>query len=548
MLRSLSISNYALIDSIEINFPAALILITGETGAGKSILMGALSLLRGGKADASVIKDKERNCVVEAEFEDPQEDGHQGDQGGTLIIRRVVSPSGRSRCFINDEPVALAQLSEKMSQLVDIHAQHQHLLLSDASYQLSVLDYFSGTKELLSAYRAVYDDFNRSRDEIKRVEDLIQKNEADRDYVAFQFEQLDSAQLKAGEIQDLEQEQKTLANADSIRENLSSALAALEPMGQSVSQNLKEASSLLSKSSKHLEELEELSSRLSSCKIEIDDIHSDLARLEQGVLVDPRRLEQVDERLSLLYSLLRKHSVTDIEELIELRDSLDSSLSDSGLLEETLKRLVEENSILLEKLQVSADALSKKRRENTMILSQTLTASIQSLEMPKAELRVEVSALDKFTPNGRDGVEFLFSANATSLVEISKAASGGELSRVMLSLKALMAKYAALPTMIFDEIDTGVSGKVADKMGDMIANMALSTQIIAITHLPQIASKKATHYYVYKEFNDQNIPQTMIKKLDESERITELAKMLSGSKLTDAALENARVLFEENNK
>lgn len=535
MLKNLTINNYALIESLDISFPNGLIIITGETGAGKSILLGALSLLLGAKADISVIKDTSKNCVVEAVFDND------------LIIRRVISPSGRSRAFIDDSPVTLAELSEKASLLIDIHAQHQHLLLSNKDYQLSVLDYFSNSRDLLKTYQLTYKEYKSLEEDLDKAEAELQKNISERDYISFQWEQLDSANLKPGELEELEQEQKALANAENIKESLRSVISALNPMDIPLSQYIKDAISGMGKSSSYLSSLKDLSSRLDSCRIELNDIESEVESIAEGIIISPERLSEVDERLSLIYGLMKKHGTSDIESLISIKDGLDASLLDSSILEERIDSLKKEKILLYEKLVALSDELYNVRSSKLDKLSKELSKSIRSLEMPMAEFTVKLTHSDTLGFNGADNISFLFSANGTKPSDVSKVASGGELSRVMLSLKALMATYASLPTMIFDEIDTGVSGKVADKMGTMIGDMAENMQILAITHLPQIASKKGSHFYVYKEFGEDNIATTKIKQLSVSEREIELAKMLSGSVLSEAALENARVLLKENN-
>lgn len=533
MLKSLTINNYALIDALDISFPEGLVIITGETGAGKSILLGALSLLLGTKADASVIKDNTRNCVVEGIFDDD------------LIVRRVIYPTGRSRAFINDEPVSLAELASTASGLIDIHAQHQHLLLSDRNYQLKVIDYFAGTGKLLSEYQEKYRNLSSLKTRIQELEELIRKSDAEKDYIEFQWNQLDSAGLRPDELEQLESEQKSLANAESIREALSSALRAMNPSDVSLSQCIKESASYLSRISGYLKPLEDIVARLDSCRIEISDIESELENIAEGVLVSPERLQEVEERLSLLYSLLKKHNARTVSELMEIKDRLDASLSDTTAHEAELDRLYSERKAAESEVEALAEELSAARHNALAGLSSEITSSIQALEMPRAKF---VAGLERKELNlyGIDGPSFLFSANSTKPADISKIASGGELSRVMLAIKALMARYSSMPTLIFDEIDTGVSGKVADRMGSMIGAMASNMQIIAITHLPQIASKKGTHFYVYKEFGNDDTARTQIKKLDRSEREVELARMLSGSALSEAALENARVLLNEN--
>ena len=538
MLRRLTIQNYALIDSLDIELPGGLIIITGETGAGKSIMLGALSLLLGGKGDVSALKDSSKNCVVEGEFE---------LDGEELILRRVISPAGRTRNFINDEPANLGELVSIASRIIDIHAQHQHLLLTDAAYQMQVVDYFAGTRTLLEKYRGVFSQLQKSEAALEELDANIARIEGEREYRQFQFDKLYQASLKEGELEELEQEQKQLANAEQIRDGIYGAVSLMQPMGSSIVQNLKEAVHILQKSSNFVPELQELCNRLESCRIECKDIEDELETLAGGITVSPQRLEQVEERLSLLYSLMRKHSVASVEELLQVRDSLEQellgaerSIEDRNALVERIKELEAERNSL-------AEELSRAREAKIKGLGKTLQDSIRDLQMPYAVFEVALEDSGKYTLQGKDAVQFLFCANGNGkLNPVQKAASGGELSRIMLCLKALMANFTGMPTMIFDEIDTGVSGSIADKMGELIGKMGERMQIIAITHLPQIASKRGTHLLVQKEFDRQNNAATRIRRIEGDERVKEVARMLSGSELTNAALENARELLKEN--
>lgn len=538
MLRRLAIQNYALIDSLDIEFPGGLIIITGETGAGKSIMMGALSLLLGAKADVSALKDNARNCVVEGEFD---------VDGEELILRRVISPAGRTRNFINDEPATLASLTEIASRIVDIHAQHQHLLLADADYQMRVLDYFAGSSQVLEGYREVYKELQQTRKELEELDIQIARSEGEREYRQFQFDKLHEAKLKDGELEELELEQNQLANSEQIRENICSAYALLQPMGVSLVQNIKDAAHILQKSSNFVPELEQLCNRLESCRIECKDIEDELETLQDRIVVSPQRLEQVEERLSLLYSLMRKHQAGSVEELIKIREELQVQLqgADRSLVER--EELVARVSELEERRGEFAVGLTELRRGKVAELGAVLQESIRELQMPHAVFEVSMKDAGKYTLQGKDSVEFLFSANGSARTALlQKAASGGELSRIMLCIKSLMARFTGMPTMIFDEIDTGVSGSIADKMGELIGRMGERMQIFAITHLPQIASKRGTHLLVYKEFDKDNNAATKIRVLEGEERVKEVARMLSGAQLTDAALENAKELLKEN--
>ena len=539
MLRKLTIQNYALIESLDIDFPGGLVIITGETGAGKSILLGALSLLLGGKSDVSVLKDTSRNCVVEGEFDIEGYD--------TLILRRVVAPSGRSRVFINDEPASLAVLSEISHKLVDIHAQHDHLLLTDKAYQLSVLDYFSGADKLLSAYRDVHYKLLKGEAELARMRRTNEANALEREYKEFQLSKLQEASLVEGELEELELEQKQLSNAEEIKGSLHGSLELLRPMGSSVVQNFKEAVHLLRKCYTFVPELKELAERLESCRIECKDIEQELEGLADGITASPQRLQIVDDRIAQIEDLLRRYSCSSVADLIEYRDKLKKELDGEFEAQEHVaqqEKIVDELSRRREEL---AAELSAKRNGKVAELSNVLRESVRNLEMPYAEFEVELTGLDSCTESGKDGIRFLFAANGGSkLVEISKVASGGELSRIMLCLKALMAQYTGMPTMIFDEIDTGVSGSIADKMGELIGQMGKNMQVFAITHLPQIAVKGETHLLVYKEFDADKQAHTKIKLLSGDERVNEVARMLSGSQLSQAAVENAKYLLSNN--
>ena len=538
MLKRLTIQNYALIENLDIEFPQGLVIITGETGAGKSIMLGALSLLLGGKGDVSTLKDSGKNCVVEGEFE---------CDGEEIILRRVISPAGRTRNFINDEPATLAALTQISSSIVDIHAQHQHLLLTDASYQMKVLDYFAGTGELLGKYREAYTNLQQAVAQLEKLEAEIARKEGDREYRQFQFDKLQEARLKVGELEELEVEIGQLSNAEMIKESICGAVGLLNPMGTSIVQNLKDSVHLLQKSSNFVPGLQELIERLESCRIECKDIEQELEGLADRVVVSPQRLEQVEERLSQIYSLLKKHSAENVEQLLQIRQELEKELLgqeqdvwEKKELELKIEQLTGERNVL-------AQELSDKRKESVASLSATLQDMIRDLQMPYAVFEVAVSETEKYSLHGKDQIEFLFSANGgNKLGLLQKSASGGELSRIMLCLKSLMAQYTGMPTMIFDEIDTGVSGSIADKMGALIGKMGERMQIFAITHLPQIASKKGTHLLVYKEFDADNNATTRIRTLGNEERVQEVARMLSGSQLTNAAIENARELLNGN--
>ncbi|MCI1720402.1 MAG: DNA repair protein RecN [Bacteroidales bacterium] len=535
MLRKLTIQNYALIESLDIDFPDGLIIITGETGAGKSILLGAISLLLGVKADLNVLKRADKNCVVEGEFE---------ADGKDYILRRVIAPSGRSRSFINDEPVTSAALADISSRLVDVHAQHKHLLLNDKDFQLKVLDYFSGTGDLLVKYRAEYEKVIELQEELKKLEAQIAADRRDREYREFQFKKLDEASLKEGELEELDAEQKQLANAEEIKSSITGAINLLSGDSTSTLQNLKDAGQLLEKCSNFVPVFSDLAKRIESCRIECKDILGELEKKEEDVVVSPGRLEEVENRMSDLYALLKRFNCSEIKELIAIKDDFSDKLRQTEKGDEQHVKLVKELEDSKKERERIALLISEKRREFAPKLSRKLEGAIKDLEMPNARFDVQLSNLAECSPSGKDEIHFMFTANgAERMVEIQKIASGGELSRIMLCIKKLMAEYIGMPTMIFDEIDVGVSGSIADKMGRLLSDMGKNMQIFAITHLPQIASKGKTHLLVYKEFDNTKHAQTKIKVLSSKDRIMEIARLLSGEKMSSAAVENAKVLL-----
>ena len=553
MLKQLNVRNYVLIDSLEVTFPEGLVIITGQTGAGKSILLGALSLLLGAKADASAVGEAGDNCVVEALFvldpDDPArailEENDLDWNGGELLIRRVVARSGRSRAFVNDEPVTLPLLNSIAPRLVDIHSQHQTLLLSDHQFQLSLLDRYAGNSALLEECSRNWSELNGLKRELDALDRRIGQMERDRDYNEAQWRQLDAAALRDGELEELEAEQKTLANAELIKELLSDSLALSRTMGEEgenpITVNFKEMERNLLKLSRFIPSVGALADRLASCRIELEDILSELDALDSGLDASPERLEAVEDRLSLLYSLLKKHSTASIAELISLRDSLSESIADTSLLQQKRSSLVEEISAANSRYEDVCKRLHAARTEAAGPFADAVLSNLVFLELPSAvfSLRLDPAAC---SASGSDSVSFLFSSTGRNPVDVSRCASGGELSRIMLCLKDMMARYCSMPAMVFDEIDTGVSGSVADKMGSMICSMGSRMQVFAITHLPQVAAKGDAHYLVTKSDEGGRTVST-IEKLSDEGRVMEIARMLSGSRLTEAAIANARSLI-----
>ena len=556
MLSRLHVRNYVLIDSLEIDFPEGLIIITGQTGAGKSILLGALSLVMGSKADASMVSEGADNCVVEAEFEmgaDDQlksliEENEAEWEDGHLIIRRVVNRSGRSRAFINDCPVPIQVLQDISSRLVDVHSQHQTLLLSDKSFQMGILDYFAGNASLRERCAELWRRQAALKTELSSLEARISRMAGERDYNEAQYKQLEAAALREGELAELEEEQKQLANAEEIKMGLSAVeelfSAASDSDRMPLDSLLKEAAKCLVKVGRYMPAASELSDRVDSCRRELDDILSDVSQINSRVDMSQERLDEVESRMSMIYGLFHKHGCTTEAELIALRDSLSEMLFDSTQLEEKREELLAQIETVSKELTSVALELHDSRLAASGKFAESIQTSIRGLELPYAIFEVEL--LDApLSAVGIDTVQFRFSSTGRNAVDVSKCASGGEMSRIMLALKAMRARFANMPTMIFDEIDTGVSGSVADKMGSMICDMGTYMQVFAITHLPQVAAKGTAHYLVSKEIDPATSKAvSTIKRLSDDQRVLELARMLSGSVLTDAAIANAESLLK----
>lgn len=552
MLRSLTITNYALIENLEIDFPDGLIIITGETGAGKSILMGALSLLLGNKADPDTLKNPDKNCIVEAIFTSPggremtellSEEGIDTDSD--LTLRRVVTPAGKSRSFVNDQPVTLQFLKELSGKIIDIHAQHQHLLLGESRFQLSVLDSFASNTQILKQYSDIHQQLLIKESNLAKLRKKVESLDAENEFNSFQLEQLINANLKEGELEELEEEFKLLSNAEEIKLALQNILHLIDNEEYSVIRNLKDSLVYTGKISPNFAPVSEVSQRIESCRIELKDILEEVTRLSEKIVVSPDRASEVEGRISDLYKLLSKHHLSNVNELILLRDSLAEKLESSDVESEGLNNLEIEVKTLINERNKLADKLHLSREEIKEKFSNVIKSSVRELEMPHAEFSTKLERTSSFSDTGNSLVSFLFSANKeVEQRELQKVASGGELSRIMLCLKSILAKGNGMPTMIFDEIDTGVSGSIADKMGKLILEMSKEMQIFAITHLPQIASKGLCHLLVYKESDDSLGTRTLIKRIDGDDRIREIARMLSGTKTTEAAFANAKELLK----
>lgn len=561
MLKALHIKNYVLIDSLDIEFPAGLVIITGQTGAGKSILLGALSLVMGSRADSSVIGAAGDNCVVEAEFEVNDEDGSLRqyldeneidfdpvDGKGQLTIRRILNSNGRSRSFVNDSPAPLKVLSMLSSRLIDIHSQHETMLLRDKQFQMSMLDHFAGDSGLLQSCRTRWERLTGLKNDLDEVNANLSRTNAEKDYNQAQFERLDSAHLKDGELEELEIEQKQLTNAEEIKSSLYQVENYFSPSGDdaqddrmSIDSMLKDSSRILDKLSSYIPSVSALSERIESARLELDDVLSEVSDLESGTEISDERLQEVEERLSLLYDLLKKYSCTQVSELIELRDRLSESLADTSVLEARKSALEKEIGEAEKDLADACSDLHDARAKAVPGFSENICNSIRSLELDRAVFDVVLEP-GKPGPDGSDTILFRFSSTGKSPVDVAKCASGGEMSRIMLCLKAMMARYTNMPSMIFDEIDTGVSGSVADKMGSMICSMGDYMQVFAITHLPQVAAKGDAHYIVTKEF-DGDRAISSIRKISGEDRIMEVARILSGSRVTPEAIANAKSLL-----
>lgn len=561
MLKALHIKNYVLIDSLDIEFPAGLVIITGQTGAGKSILLGALSLVMGSRADSSVIGSAGDNCVVEAEFEVNDEDGSLRqyldeneidfdpvDGKGQLTIRRILNSNGRSRSFVNDSPAPLKVLSMLSSRLIDIHSQHETMLLRDKQFQMSMLDHFAGDSGLLQSCRTRWERLTGLKNDLDEVNANLSRTNAEKDYNQAQFERLDSAHLKDGELEELETEQKQLANAEEIKSSLYQVENYFSPSGDdaqddrmSIDSMLKDSSRILDKLSSYIPSASALSERIESARLELDDVLSEVSDLESGTEISDERLQEVEERLSLLYDLLKKYSCTQVSELIELRDRLSESLADTSVLEARKSALEKEIGEAEKDLADACSDLHDARAKAVPGFSENICNSIRSLELDRAVFDVVLEP-GKPGPDGSDTILFRFSSTGKSPVDVAKCASGGEMSRIMLCLKAMMARYTNMPSMIFDEIDTGVSGSVADKMGSMICSMGDYMQVFAITHLPQVAAKGDAHYIVTKEF-DGDRAISSIRKISGEDRVMEVARILSGSRVTPEAIANAKSLL-----
>lgn len=549
MLQTLHIKNFALIEQLNIDFSSQLSTITGETGAGKSILLGALGLVLGRRADLSSLKDKEQKCVVEAHFKidgyNLKEffNGNDLDYEDVTIIRREILPSGKSRAFINDSPVNLPELQELGDFLIDIHSQQQTRELSDEAYQMQILDAIAGNKNLLEKYKTQLSAYKSVQSQLKKF--LAEKDSLakEHDYNSFLLNELLAANLKAGEQPELEAELEKLSNVESIKESLGHALAIANEEQVGAIQNLKEIKAALQKISSLAPEYNDYYERVSSVLIELDDIVTELGQSSERLTDDPKELERISQKLQMIYTLQKKHQVATVEELLQIQEGLDNKVVLADGIEASIERISAE----AEKAKLETDEIAKqlneKRQQAIPVLADKVTAILAQLGMPNARFKFELNHIDAYYTTGKDNINLLFSANkGTDFGLLKKVASGGEMSRIMLAVKAVLAEYSQLPTIIFDEIDTGVSGEIANKMGDIMKAMSRDMQVFAITHLPQIASKGDQHYKVFKSTQGETTVSEL-KLLTKEERIREIAEMLSGKDISDSALTHAKALL-----
>lgn len=550
MLRSLYIQNYALIEKLDIDFGSGFSVITGETGAGKSIILGAIGLLLGQRADVKSIRQGAAKCVIEARFEiagygmRPFFEENELEYEDECILRREVYASGKSRAFINDTPASLVQMKELGEQLIDVHSQHQNLLLNKEGFQLNVLDILAHDEEELNNYQSLHREWKQVQQDLEDLIVLAEQNKADEDYIRFQLEQLEDAQLAAGEQEELEQEADTLSHAEEIKAGLFRAGQVMNSDEGGLLSALKECLNTMLGLQKVYPSAGELAERLESSYIELKDISQEVSGKEEEIEFNPVRLEEVNDRLNLIYTLQQKHRVTTVDELLALADDYAAKLANITSSDEQIEELKVRSEALYSKVKKQAAVLTKLRTAAAREVEKQMAARLKPLGMPNVRFRVEIGARKEPGVHGADTVNFLFSANKNgALQSISSVASGGEIARVMLSVKAMIAGAVKLPTIVFDEIDTGVSGEIADRMADIMQEMGDSDrQVISITHLPQIAARGRAHYKVYKQDNETET-NSHIRRLADEERIEEIAHMLSGATLTDAALNNAKALL-----
>lgn len=549
MITSLSIENFALIEKLSVPFSDGFSTITGETGAGKSILLGALGLVLGKRADLTSLKNKEEKCIIEAHFAiknyhlQPFFESNDLDYEDDTIIRREILPSGKSRAFINDTPVNLQELQDLSDYLIDIHSQHQTQELSDDGVQFRIIDSVASNFDAIGEYEGTLKAYKKAKSEIHSKKEALQMATKEQEYHAFLLEELLAANLKPGEQETLESQYETLNNVEFLRENSQKSIGLIVDEQFGVLNGLKEIRQALQKNAAYSKDFAALYQRINSIAIETDDIEKELMQLSEKLFSDPAELERIHQKLQQVYALQKKHQVNTIEELIQIQEELDNKVVSVTTLESEIAVLTKSILELEETLNKIAGKIHQDRAAAIPVLTGKLSSILQQLGMPNARFDIRLIAKDDYYANGKDELEFLFSANKGSdFGLLKKVASGGEMSRIMLAVKSILSQYSNLPTIIFDEIDTGVSGEIAHKMGEIMKDMSRNMQVLAITHLPQIAAKGKSQFKVYKFIKDDQT-QSELKLLTDDERVTEIAQMLSGATISDSALNHARALL-----
>lgn len=549
MLTSLSIKNFALIEKLDIDFSENFSIITGETGAGKSILLGALGLVLGKRADLSSLKNKEEKCVIEAQFDiahynlESFFEANDLDFEKETIIRREILSSGKSRAFVNDSPVNLQELQELGEYLIDIHSQHQTQELSEENFQFDIIDSMAGNTSEIAAYKSLLKKYRSLKTNLTALQSRLQEASKEQDYNSFLLEELLAAKLKSGEQEELESVFEQLNNVELIKENLERAVSIAEEEQFGVLHNLKEIKASLQKIASFSADYNSLFERITSASIELDDIISELSQKAESLMSDPEQLELVNQKLQTIYNLQQKHQVKTVDELLLIQKDLDKKVISVDSLQQEIEQAEKEIAESESSLDTIAATISEKRQNAIPVLTEKLVAILELLGMPNVRFKIEVTLSDSYHTNGKDDLQFLFAANKGSdFGLLKKTASGGEMSRIMLAVKSILAQYQKLPTIIFDEIDTGVSGEIAHKMGEIMREMSKTMQVFAITHLPQIAAKGNAHFKVFKSVvGDQT--QSELKLLSADERVIEIAQMLSGKDISDSAINHAKALL-----
>lgn len=549
MLTTLSIKNFALIEKLNIDFSENFSIITGETGAGKSIVLGALGLVLGKRADLSSLKNKEEKCVIEAQFEISRYgletffEANDLDYENDTIIRREILPSGKSRAFVNDSPVNLQELQELGQFLIDIHSQHQTQELSEENFQFDIIDSIGNNQKSISEYALVLKKYKTLKGSLSGLKSQLQEASKEQDYNSFLLEELLSAKLISGEQEELEAVYEQLNNVEFIKENLNKSLSVSEEEQFGVLNNLKEIKASLQKIAGFSIEYNNLLERINSVSIEFDDIVSEMNQIGEALINDPEQLELTNQKLQTIYNLQKKHQVSTIDALLEIQEELDNKVISVDSLQHEIEKIENEIASSEKELDQFSLVIRENRQKAIPVLTEKLVAILDLLGMPNVRFKIEIKPSETYHNNGKDDLDFLFAANKGSdFGLLKKTASGGEMSRIMLAVKSILSQYQKLPTIIFDEIDTGVSGEIADKMGEIMKEMSKTMQVFAITHLPQIAAKGKAHFKVSKSTVGE-ITQSELRLLSGEERVIEIAQMLSGKDISDSAINHAKALL-----